>query len=141
MLLASLTESIAAVCPIFGVSGDRNSLRIDYRPEATAEQRAAAEAVAAAFDWDAPIAPTEVTKWQFWVVATERFGARGITKATVRAMLPQLITEPVALALAYVDYDDAATVRRDNPLLPLISGVYGVTEDELDALFLEAAGR
>lgn len=85
--------------------------------------------------------PTEVTKWQFWTVATEMFGARGITKAAIRAMLPQIITDPVALALAYVDFDDAQTVRRDNPLLPMLSGVYSVTEAELDALFAEAAGR
>ena len=49
-MLARLTETIAAVCPIHGVSGTTNT-RIDYRDEATTEQRTAAQAALAAFDW------------------------------------------------------------------------------------------
>jgi hypothetical protein len=51
-----LNAAIAAVCPIDGVSvgtiGDPATVRIDYRPEATTEQRAAAQAALAAFDWN-----------------------------------------------------------------------------------------
>ena len=49
-MIERLTETIAAVCPIHGVSGTTNT-RIDYRDEATAEQRTAARAALAAFDW------------------------------------------------------------------------------------------
>lgn len=49
-MLDRLTETIAAVCPIHGVSGTTNT-RIDYRDEATTEQRTAAQAALAAFDW------------------------------------------------------------------------------------------
>ncbi len=48
--LERLTEAIAAVAPVVGVSGTVGT-RIDYAAEATAEQRAAAEAALAAFDW------------------------------------------------------------------------------------------
>lgn len=50
-----LDAATRAVCPIDGVSVDAATdppaVRIDYRPEATADQRAAAEAAVAAFDW------------------------------------------------------------------------------------------
>jgi hypothetical protein len=47
-----LHANLAAVCPIDGVGGPESaSARIDYRPEATQPQRAAAAAVLAAFDW------------------------------------------------------------------------------------------
>lgn len=49
-MLERLTEAVSAVCPINGISGTVER-RIDYRPEATAEQRAAAQSALAAFDW------------------------------------------------------------------------------------------
>lgn len=45
--IAVLSEQIAAVCPIDGVS---SSGRIDFKPEATEEQKAAAEVVLKSFD-------------------------------------------------------------------------------------------
>jgi hypothetical protein len=48
--IVRLTESIAKVCPIHGISGPLTSVRIDYRDEATAEQRAAAQTVLNSFD-------------------------------------------------------------------------------------------
>ncbi len=50
-MLARLHESIEAVCPIHGVSGSQGNIRIDYKPEATAQQQTDAQAVLAAFDW------------------------------------------------------------------------------------------
>ena len=51
-----LDAAIKAVCPIDGVSighrDDRSTWRIDFREEATAQQRAAAQAVLDAFDPD-----------------------------------------------------------------------------------------
>lgn len=50
-MLRRLYEAVAAVCPIDGVSGEQGAVRIDYRPEATEGERAAAVAAVAAFDW------------------------------------------------------------------------------------------
>lgn len=51
---ADLHAAIAAVCPIDGVSigrkNDKATWRIDFRDNATADQRAAAEGIKAAFD-------------------------------------------------------------------------------------------
>ena len=48
--LARLLETLSAVSPVVGVSGT-TATRIDYDPEPTTEQRAAAESALAAFDW------------------------------------------------------------------------------------------
>lgn len=50
MELWELDQAIKAVCPIDGVRGDKT---IFFRPEATAEERAAAQAIADAFDFNA----------------------------------------------------------------------------------------
>lgn len=51
MELARLDQAIKAVCPIDGISvSDGIVQRIDFRKEATAEQRAAAQAVVDSFD-------------------------------------------------------------------------------------------
>jgi hypothetical protein len=50
-MLIRLHATLAAVCPIVGVSGEQGSIRVDYAPTATSEQQAAAQAALAAFDW------------------------------------------------------------------------------------------
>lgn len=54
---ATLTAEIAAVAPIQGVSigswNDRETWRIDFAPDATEQQKAAAQAVLVSFDPDA----------------------------------------------------------------------------------------
>lgn len=52
-MLDRLDAAIKAVCPIDGVSLGEE-LRIDFRAEATPEQRAAAQAIVDAWDWEAP---------------------------------------------------------------------------------------
>lgn len=65
LTIADLDIAIKAVCPIDGVSGSPGgSMRIDYRPEATSEQRSAAEAVLASFDWNAS-PPWEMSAEEF----------------------------------------------------------------------------
>ena len=58
MNIVKLDQAITAVCPIDGVSigrwNDRASWEIQFRPEATDEQKAAAHAVMDTFDPDAP---------------------------------------------------------------------------------------
>lgn len=60
MGILSLHNAIAIVCPIEGVSvgsvADRSTWRIDYAPEATLEQKAAAANVLASFDLAGDIA-------------------------------------------------------------------------------------
>lgn len=56
--MTALHNAIAAVCPIIGISvgtmGDSASVRIDYAGNATEQERAAAQAVLAAFNWNSP---------------------------------------------------------------------------------------
>jgi hypothetical protein len=63
----SLTKTIAAVAPIDGVSvgriDDRATWRIDFRPEATAEQRAVAKVTMAAWVNMPPVPPPVRTGW------------------------------------------------------------------------------
>lgn len=49
-----LHEAIAAVCPIDGVAiidPETRQIRVDYRPEATPDQRKAAQVAIDSFDW------------------------------------------------------------------------------------------
>ena len=50
-MLNRLHTLIEAVCPIHGVAGDQAGVRIDFRDEATAQQRADAQTVVSSFDW------------------------------------------------------------------------------------------
>lgn len=50
-MIERLHYEIALVCPIDGVGGSQGSIVIHYTSAATTEQRAAAQAVVAAFDW------------------------------------------------------------------------------------------
>lgn len=56
MSAAKLDSEIQKVCPIFGVSigrkEDKATWRIDYKPEATQEQRDAAVSVMESYVWD-----------------------------------------------------------------------------------------
>lgn len=62
--LERLTEAVAGACPIdglfIGTPGVPASVRIDYRPEATPGEQAAAAVVVAAFDWS----PAAQTAWE-----------------------------------------------------------------------------
>lgn len=51
MLAARLHEAIAAVAPIDGVGGKQGSIRIDFKASATQNQKDAAAAVVASFDY------------------------------------------------------------------------------------------
>jgi hypothetical protein len=49
--LKRLHLTLAALAPIHGVSGTAGTATIQFRPEATAQQQADAQAALAAFDW------------------------------------------------------------------------------------------
>lgn len=50
-MLIRLHETIAAVCPILGVSGVQGSVRIDFDPSATVQQQTNAQTALTNFDW------------------------------------------------------------------------------------------
>jgi len=50
--IAELDAQLQAICPMNGcVRFNDGTVRIDFKPEATEQQKAAAEAVVAVFDW------------------------------------------------------------------------------------------
>lgn len=77
-----LHKAIEAVAPIEGVSRKGNTARIDYQEGATAKQRRAAEAILAAWDWQAEIEdpPTD----------TERIAALELLVAKLQADIDAL---------------------------------------------------
>lgn len=75
-MLLRLHEAVAAVCPVLGVSGDSAAVRLDFAPAATTEQRAAAQAVADAFDWS----PEAQAAWE-----KERTRAQSLSTLLSRA--------------------------------------------------------
>jgi hypothetical protein len=54
-MLNRLSSAVSSVCPVVGISvavyGDSSTVRIDFRDEATTEQRTAAQSAVDAFDW------------------------------------------------------------------------------------------
>ena len=90
-MLTRLTEAISAVCPIHGVSGTTNT-RIDYRDEATTEQRTAAQAALAAFDWSQ-------AAHNSWLLAKQRSAA----VAALNASRDEAIMAARAVTLAALD--------------------------------------
>lgn len=64
MTLVKLTEQLAAVCPIHGVNSDKV---ISFKDEATEAQRAAAQAIADAFDLNAPVDQRPIATEEFKV--------------------------------------------------------------------------
>jgi hypothetical protein len=73
-----LDAAIRAVCPISGTSGIAPNVRIDFLPEATQQQKDAAAAVLAAFDWGG-------TAHEEWIAARRREEAKDDIGAVVVA--------------------------------------------------------
>jgi hypothetical protein len=65
LIASALDAAVKAVCPIYGVSvgivSDKATWRIDFRPEATTQQRAAAQAVVTSFDPVSADAPLDIS--------------------------------------------------------------------------------
>jgi predicted DNA-binding transcriptional regulator YafY len=101
MTLARLSNTIkAAGIPIDGASGDSAAVRIDFKPEATAPQRAQAEAIVAAFDWSD-------AAHQVWLAQQEKASAsealdRGVLQSASQA-------ERIVIALAQMILDEFNT--------------------------------
>lgn len=81
----SLYALIAAVCPIDGISGGEGNVRIDFRPEATPEERLAAQAVVDAFDWSVEAEQGRVVGSARQKAAASLLTSGGATEVAVRA--------------------------------------------------------
>jgi hypothetical protein len=88
-IFASLVATLSAIAPIDGVSigveGDRNTWRIDFKQEATQQQRD--DALAAMLAWTEPPAPITFNEWLALFTADERAWAFASNDPTVREMI------------------------------------------------------
>ena len=67
--------------------------------------------------------------------------SRGVTRAQIRTLIEQLITDATAREAALIELDTAETVERAHPLVALLGAQLEYTPAQLDAFFLAAAAR
>lgn len=135
MDILQLSSKISAVCPIDGVSigrkNDKSSWRIDYKQEATDEQRAAAQAIVAAFDADAETVPQSVTPYQ------ARMALLGVG---LLSSVDTLMGDPSTPQAAKLAWEYATQIYRDSAFIEALAPALGLTDAQIDALFV-AAGK
>lgn len=126
--LIALTNAISVVCPIEGVSIDAGGAAIpDFRPDATAEQRAAAQGIVEAFDFETPAVPQSVTPYQ----ARLALNAAGLREAAEGAIAaaPQDVRDA---------WEYALVIERSSPFIGEIGNALALSEQQIDALFVSA---
>jgi hypothetical protein len=126
--LIALTNAIGVVCPIEGVSIDAVGAAMPaFRPEATAEDRAAAQGVIDAFDFEAPAVPQSVTPYQ----ARLALNAAGLREAAEGAIAaaPQDVRDA---------WEYALVIERSSPFIGEIGNALALSEQQIDALFISA---
>lgn len=79
-----------------------------------------------------PVVPQEIPNWRLRVVA----GIHGL-KPAITAALASL--EEPARTIATEVWFNGNTIRRDSPLVAAIAAALGLTGDQLDAYFIQAA--
>lgn len=130
--IVNLTKAVSDVCPIHGVSigsaEDKATWRIDFKDEASSEQRAAARHVVSEFVWNEDEVPQSVTMRQARL-----------------ALLQQNLLDSVEAAVAQagtaaqIEWEYAQELKRDHPLTVSLSAALGLTSQQLDDLFTLAA--
>lgn len=100
-----LAQALAAVCPIVGVNSLR---RIDFKPEATPDQRRAAQVIADAWDFDA-----EEAKERQRIGALDKLGS--IDDRSIRSIREWIATQPSAPDVLIELESDAVTERAKLP--------------------------
>lgn len=130
-LIALHSAVEAAGIPIHGVFEDR----IDYRDEATTEQRAAGDAILAAWDWDLPPVPTKVTHTQAKLALLEA----GLFEAVETYVMAAAQQDAAGIRFRLVW--DANDWFRASPELNYLAGQMGMTAAEVDDLFRLAATK
>jgi hypothetical protein len=141
-----LHAAVAAKAPISGLMiGDpsnKASWTIQFSPEATAEQRSAAQGVIAAFDLDAPPVPAQVELWRARVIAkttpwSGNYGGDGKTlfdaaQAAIAAL------SPVQRAQASEAWEYTNFLTRNGSIIAALQQVLGMTDEQVDDLFRQA---
>jgi hypothetical protein len=143
--LQSFHKAIAAVAPIDGVSGDKE---IWFKPEATEEQKLAAQAIADSWVDGDEFTAWEISRRQFYQQAAK---AGIITKQEAKAVikngtLPTILQNIVD---SITDQDDqfvtellligAVTFQREHPMTAAIGATLGWTEEQIDNFFTAAS--
>lgn len=129
-LLAAAKVSAPAVLGLtIGDENDRTTWRLDFGPDATAEQRAAAVAAVQGFDLDAPAVPSSVKMWQA-KTALAAVGKLDTATAAITA------SGNVALQLAW---EYATDISRASASVAAIGAVLNMSSTEIDALFVAAS--
>jgi len=115
-----LNEGVAFV----GLSRDR----IDFADGVTQQAQDLANGILAAWDWDAPPVPAEVSPLQA-KIALSRSGYLGNVEQVVESWGPE----------ALIAYRNALTFRRDSPMLRAIAASIPDLPEDLDDIFRAAA--
>lgn len=135
MLISELDQRIAAVCPIDGID---SSGGISFKPAATASQREAAQALMdthlgeMALPIDAGGQPRIVTMRQARLALLQAGLLTSVNAALAGAT-------GAAGEAARIEWEYAATVDRDSPLVVGLVATLKLTAEQLDALFAAAA--
>jgi hypothetical protein len=119
-----LDDTIAAVCPIHGTSGDQGSVRIDYKPEATAQQQTDAQSALAAFDWS-QAAHDAWLNLKDRTAASTKFDAVTAEAKALRAIASVLIDELNAIRQWLVAFKSATAASTNYATLK--SGIGGLS--------------
>lgn len=131
-ILARLQPAVDAVCPNSGVCigdpADKLTWRIDFDPSATDAQKAAAQAVIAAFDPLVLPVPQSVMMWRVKAVLAE-MGRLEEIDAAILAMKP---TSPSV----YFSWEYSSEITRNSPTVLSLGASFGL---DLDAIFRAAA--
>ena len=126
-------EALSAIAPIIGVCvvkpSDKATWVVDFSPEATEQERAAAKAALVTFDVEKENARLDVPQ-EVWAGAM----MRALNTLGILEQIDQIVTAEGDL-LAKKLWDRAAAFRRDDPMISVIGGKAGWSESDLDDLF------
>lgn len=80
-----------------------------------------------------PQVPRQVTRKQ----ARKTLALAGLLSQVQPAI--DAVADPQTRMLAQIDWDDSATFERDNPTLLMLAETLGLSNSQVDALFIQAA--
>lgn len=95
-------------------------------------------------DWVASYVPPEPEPPSVPQVVTRRQARRALALGGLLDLVQpaiDAIPDPTQRALAQIDWDDATDFRRDDATLLLLAAALGLTEGQLDDLFILAGGQ
>lgn len=124
----------AAQIPIVGVSigreDDKRTWRVDFMDEASAAQKVAAEKIIKSIDPNAADVPMQVTIYQ---------GRAALINAGLFDRVKTAVDNLGHASLAYQAFEYANHWHRDSPFIAQLAAALGLTDAEVDELFIAAA--